>query len=262
MIKQYRSTSCCLLVSAACGLLIASIAGCGSPSGTDNEQRITFDDWMPGKPRQSERELPYSDQLDPVKIFATSCAGCHGADGRLGPAPPLNDRLFLHIYTPEAMLKLLAGGRSEGLMPAFVANHRGGLTEQQRKILVESIWNRWGSADGLPQNIPPYTASGNGNPVAGKQIFTAACSRCHGTDGEGATAGALNRTAFLDLVSDQLLRRIMITGRPDLGCPDFVESGTKSDSGKPLSSDDIANVVAFMRAWQTRQSGKDEKDTR
>ena len=80
------------------------LSGCGSATGSDNEQRVTFDDWMPGKPLESERERPYAYQLNPEKIFATSCAGCHGDDGRLGPAPPLNDSIFLAIYKPEQML--------------------------------------------------------------------------------------------------------------------------------------------------------------
>ena len=92
-----------------------------------------------------------------------------------------------------------------------------------------------------------------GDATAGKAIFAAACSRCHGDSGSGGSAGALNTRGFLALVSDQLLRRIMITGRPDLGCPDFVQSGTESSLKRPLSSNDIANVVALMGAWRTQE---------
>ena len=229
------------------------LSGCGSATGSDNEQRVTFDDWMPGKPLESERERPYAYQLNPEKIFATSCAGCHGDDGRLGPAPPLNDRLFLAIYSPDQMLEILAGGRSDGLMPAFDAGHVGGLTEQQRQLLVKSIWKRWGHKNNLPENIPPYLPQVSGMPTAGEKIFAAACSRCHGESGSGGSAGALNDRGFLALVSDQLLRRIMITGRPDLGCPDFVQSGTESSLKRPLTGADIANVVALMSAWRAAE---------
>lgn len=237
----------------ATAAVMLPLSGCGSATGSDNEQRVTFDDWMPGKPLESERERPYAYQLNPEKIFATSCAGCHGDDGRLGPAPPINDPLFLAIYTPEQMLAILAGGRSDGLMPAFDAGHVGGLTEQQRTILVQGIWKRWGGASDLPENIPPYVQQASGVAAAGKAIFAAACSRCHGESGSGGSAGALNERGFLALVSDQLLRRIMITGRPDLGCPDFVQSGTASSLKRPLTGPDIANVVALMGTWRSQE---------
>ena len=242
-----------LVWTVAVAAAMLPLSGCGSATGSDTEQRITFDDWMPGKPLESERERPYAYQLNPETIFATSCSGCHGDDGRLGPAPPLNDSLFLAIYKPEQMLEILAGGRSDGLMPAFDAGHVGGLTEQQRQVLVTSIWKRWGGTTDLPANIPPYMQQSTGDATAGKAIFAAACSRCHGDSGSGGSAGALNTRGFLALVSDQLLRRIMITGRPDLGCPDFVQSGTESALKRPLSSNDIANVVALMGAWRTQE---------
>ena len=237
----------------AVAAVMLPLSGCGSATGSDNEQRVTFDDWMPGKPLESERERPYAYQLNPEKIFATSCAGCHGDDGRLGPAPPLNDPLFLAIYSPDQMLEILAGGRSDGLMPAFDSGHVGGLTEQQRQILVKSIWERWGHKNNLPENIPSYVQQASGVAASGKAIFAAACSRCHGESGSGGSAGALNERGFLALVSDQLLRRIMITGRPDLGCPDFVQSGTESSLKRPLTGADIANVVALMDAWRSQE---------
>jgi mono/diheme cytochrome c family protein len=138
-------------------------------------------------------------------------------------------------------------------MPSFAPDHAGGLTDEQRAVLVKSIWERWDQAASLPANIPTYRADTSGTAAAGKAIFAAACSRCHGDAGKGGSAGGLHNRAFLALVSDQLLRRIMITGRPDLGCPNFEQSGTESSLGRPLTGTDIANVVALFGEWRSKE---------
>ena len=45
-------------------------------------------------------------------LYATNCAGCHGADGKLGPAPPLNDPLFLAIVPEAELLRIISEGES------------------------------------------------------------------------------------------------------------------------------------------------------
>ena len=48
------------------------------------------------------------------------------------------------------------------------------------------------------------------------------CASCHGTEGAGRPKGsAITNDSFLALVSDQGLRTIVITGRPELGAPDW-----------------------------------------
>jgi len=63
-------------------------------------------------------------------------------------------------------------------------------------------------------------------------------------------AGAINDRSFLALISDQELRRIVITGRADLGMPDYSDSDWRSPKFKPLTSADINDLVALLRYWR------------
>ena len=58
---------------------------------------------LPGQAAMRPIGLCRPTSRDFALLYATNCAGCHGADGRLGPAPPLNDPLFLAIV-PDASL--------------------------------------------------------------------------------------------------------------------------------------------------------------
>jgi hypothetical protein len=50
--------------------------------------------------------------------------------------------------------------------------------------------------------------------------------------------------SYLALVSDQNLRTTVIVGRPDMGAPDW-----RGDlPGKPLSEQDVSDVVAWLAA--------------
>ena len=61
--------------------------------------------------------------------------------------------------------------------------------------------------------------------------------------------GAINDPAFLALVSEQVLRRFVITGRSDLGMPNCAEG-----EGRPLTAPEINDLVALMMSWKRRSS--------
>jgi hypothetical protein len=56
------------------------------------------------------------------------------------------------------------------------------------------------------------------------------------------------------LISDQALRRLVITGRPDLGMPDYRTQGERPEPFRPMSRQDVADVVALLASW--RQGGQ------
>jgi len=233
-----------------CSCLLAS--GCVQETQSADSALTKFDDWLPGKPDPSDRPKLYTDVLDPTKIFETSCAGCHGKNGNFGPALPLNDPIFLALFSKSQMLEILHNGRPGTMMPSFASVHRSGLTDQQMEALTEGIYQRWGKNKKMPANIPPYRASATGTLAAGREKFAIYCAECHGADGQGGKeAGRINDPAMLALMSDQSLRRIMITGRVDLGMPDFSGIGKRSSTAQPLTGGDIADIVALLQDWRT-----------
>ncbi len=234
-----------------CGL--ASLVGC--------ERLANYE--LPGKPKAADRPVPSDKITDFALLYQTQCAGCHGADGQLGPAPPLNDALFLAIVPNEELLSLVDRGRPGTPMPGFAQRHGGPLTDEQVHVLAEGIKTKWnklkdghGESASPTADVPAYaTAQPAGHDLAaaatrGQQLFATACGDCHGGDGQGDSAGPIKDPHFLALASDQMLRRIIITGRPDLGMPDYATADGRPHDFKALTSDQIDDLVALLAQWR------------
>jgi mono/diheme cytochrome c family protein len=215
-------------------------------------------DNLPGKPKLEDEFVMPSDVTDFGKLFALRCASCHGADGTLGPGPPLNDEMFVALVSEKELSDVITNGRHDTLMPAWAKKQGGPLTDAQVAILVKGVHERTLASDkagsqAVFPNAPPLFASAGsaGNAQAGKQVFAAACAGCHGETGSGsAKAGAINDPAFLALMSDQVLRRYIITGRHDLGMPNFSEKTGRDPNFTPLTSEQVSNLVALLASWR------------
>jgi mono/diheme cytochrome c family protein len=203
-----------------------------------------------GKPTAADRYVPASDVVDFRTLFAQNCAGCHGDEGKLGPAPPLNDPLFLAIASKDQIKKVIRDGRPGTPMPPFAKSNGGALTEKQLEAIAVGLRSTWGSKETLDAHAPKYAVGAGGNVEAGKQVFASACASCHGESGLGGDkAGAVHDKSFLTLISDQALRRIVITGRPDLKMPDY----RREPNGPALTEKQIEDVTALLRSWRTEQ---------
>lgn len=204
---------------------------------------------LPGQPDPNER--PESHAMAGFELFKTHCAGCHGAEGKLGPAPPLNDRLFAEIMPRDELLRVVARGRPGTAMPAFSREFGGPLSQEQIGTI---IWPHSGkplAAGTTPAWLKLDRKIPAGNAAHGLQAFQRACAVCHGSRGQGTEgAGAVNDREFLQLASDQLLRRLVITGRPDLGMPDYRSHTARGRDFQPLTENDVNDLVALLAAWR------------
>jgi mono/diheme cytochrome c family protein len=254
---------------------------------------------LPGRPSPADRPVPATQVADFDTLYKTHCAGCHGADGNVGPAPPLNDPIFLAIVPDAQLLKVISEGRTvtpeqKSPMPAFslvegsslspaqakawaqlkeeihaAPKQQGRLTAAQVQVLALGIKKRWGPPASPAGSVPPYLAPAGaiaGNKDDGVRVFARACAGCHGKEGQGIEKDGklrrkINDPAFLALISDQELRRYVITGRPDLGRPGRPDLGMPPYDGKagrppdfqPLTSEEIGSLVALLAHW--RQGG-------
>ena len=131
-----------------------------------------------GKPRDNDRYLQPHEVRTLAVLYQRNCSGCHGADGKLGPAPPLNDKLFLALIPDVDLERLITEGRPGTLMPAFASAKGGHLTSEQVKILAAGLKPRWGSVEPAPSGAPPYlvprpsvAGSGIGKKEEGLKVF-------------------------------------------------------------------------------------------
>jgi mono/diheme cytochrome c family protein len=206
----------------------------------------------------------------------------------MGPAPPLNDPLFRAIIPEKELERVVLEGRKHTLMPAFAFENGGSLTPTQIQVLVHEIKGQpykivektagdttsrqvvpasqgrtpvWGIPPKAPSGVPPYKAldSKPDTPQSiaqrGAAVFARACAICHGESGEGMGEGRdvsdrINDPVFLALNSNQVLRRIIITGRSDLGMPSYSEPRPESPEFKPLTEQEVSDLVQLLSAWR------------
>jgi mono/diheme cytochrome c family protein len=224
---------------ATAALAVMVLSGCGTPHG---------------QPLRGSETLAPNEVLDFETLFAENCSGCHGAEGRGGAAIALADPVYLAIADDAAIRKVVAGGVHGTAMPAFAESAGGMLTDKQIDVITTQIRLRWGRRGDLNAvNLPGYAAKSPGNALQGEAAYKTYCESCHGPGGRGGPKGsAVTDDSFLALVSDQGLRTIVITGRPELGAPDW----RRNVPGKPMSEQEITDVVAWLVSRRVQNPGQ------
>ncbi len=112
-----------------------------------------------------------------AKLYANSCAGCHGPDGSGGRGPNLVHRALWHPLGDENIFKVVRNGVPGADMPPT------DLSDEETWNLVAFVHSLTGPA---ADNPPP------GDAEAGREIFwgaAAGCSGCHSIRGRGGYTG-------------------------------------------------------------------------
>jgi cytochrome c oxidase cbb3-type subunit III len=148
--------------------------------------------WTLSPPRLRAQEIvPESADSESVvegkRIFSTTCAACHGLDGRGGErGPDIAARLEVQRLSDQDLLRIVQDGKPGTGMPSF-----GSLGGSRVEVVVRYLRNLQGQ---IPAEKMP------GDPVRGKALFfgKAECSQCHMAKGEGGFIAAdLTRYAGL-----------------------------------------------------------------
>ena len=213
---------------------------------------------LPGEPRGLSLEGQPAKVEDFDVLYRSSCAGCHGDGGRGGAALGLANPIYLAIADDATLRRATAEGVPHTSMPALAESAGGMLTARQVEVLVHGMRERWANPGALAGAQPPSYAGPPGDVERGKLVYGEACARCHGADGGGDHGHSIVDGSYLALISAQGLRTLLIAGRPDIGQPDW--RGARP--GRPLSSQEIADVIAWLESHRPEYPGQPYSSSR
>jgi len=126
----------------------------------------------------AKRPLPTASSSGGQQIFDSSCASCHGLDGRGGErAPDIATRPEIARLSDQDLLKVLRSGIPEKGMPSFA-----GLGSAKLSALLSYVRSLQGKGTAMPVV---------GNTEKGKDLYwgKAGCSDCHMVNGAGGFLG-------------------------------------------------------------------------
>ncbi|HEV2280171.1 MAG TPA: c-type cytochrome [Acidobacteriaceae bacterium] len=220
--------------------LALALAGCSGVPGTLRES-------PPARPEQV---------LDFRTLYNQNCRACHGEDGQNGPSMDLANPEFQALVDDNTLRNIISHGLIGTQMPAWSEQAGGMLTDQQINAIIAGMRKEWARPNAFAgATPPPYHQPAGGNAQHGQQLYQQRCSTCH----QGNDRQQPNSPVYLSLVSDDVLRSIIIAGRPDIGQSDWRMGFTRMPWLKgpitlqrmppnPLSPQDVTDIVAYLHA--------------
>ena len=208
---------------------------------------------LPGRPQANSIPVDPDKVANFMLLFQQNCSGCHGVEGTHGAALPIGDPVYLAYADDSVLREVISKGISGTSMPPFARSAGGMLTDDQVAVLVDGI-RQWSQPDALAGvQPPPYASPRPGDAARGAAAYATFCVSCHGPEGKGGPqASSIVDGTFLALLTDQELRTMIVVGRPDFGAPDW----RNNVPGKPMSSEEISDVVAWLAAQRPKFAGR------
>src|SRR5258705_4908199 len=171
-----------------------------------------------GQPSEGSEPVAPDQILEFGTLYGQNCSGCHGVNGKGGPAIALADPVYLAVADDAAIRKAVADGVSGTSMPAIAQSAGGMLTDKQIDVISGEIRARWSKPGVLIRTTSPsYAAKSTGDAQRGEAAFKVYCESCHGPSRRGGQkASAIADECFLALVLDQRLVSIVNPTHPAL----------------------------------------------
>jgi len=163
--------------------------------------------------------------------FSYLCSACHGKlgegkayeDFRTG-VPSIGNPDFLRVASEDYIRFTLEKGRSLRQMASW-SEDISGLRPAERDAVAGYLMGQWRS-EGLQK------LSGlEGNSERGAELYEQLCLTCHGKEGMGGVAVALNQEGLLRRADEQFILETLINGRRNAGMPGWyvLEDGMLKD---------------------------------
>ena len=188
-------------------------------------------------------------QPDGKQLYRLHCESCHQVEGEGGIGLPLSNIKLAHV-SDRYLEKTIRLGRPGRIMPAYQE-----LSDAQVKSIIRYI-RSWSDQAVMTFSTEKIT----GDVQKGEIYYKKKCSKCHADDGSGEGKGtgvttsrerrfmimpaAINNPGYLESVTDQEIRQIIIADRDDSEMPSMLNR---------LDDQQINDVVAFVRSLDAQE---------
>jgi mono/diheme cytochrome c family protein len=186
----------------------------------------------------------FKDIREPMKAegaYARLCSACHGKAGE-GKSykeyktgiPAIGNPDFSRVASLDYIRFTLEKGRSLRQMGSWEENISGLRSAELDSISV--MLNNKGRLS--VHELPDFRT---GNISEGEQLYKQYCLTCHGKDGKGEVAVALNQEGLLGRANSEFLYRTLAIGRANTAMPAW----------PGLENQELLDLVAFIRSWSS-----------
>jgi mono/diheme cytochrome c family protein len=190
-------------------------------------------------------------QLDGAEIYVMMCTACHGKSGEGKDydkfetgVSAIHNQDFLSVASVEFLEFTLMNGRGRRQMAAWMPRFSG-LKREELSATATVL-----KAQRVVNSSMSQFQSLRGNPSFGKTLYEQNCLMCHGEDGRAAQVISISNTDFLIAATDEFLYQTLCNGRSNTAMPGW----------GAFSSQEMADIISFLRAWQKGTSRRGSFD--
>jgi mono/diheme cytochrome c family protein len=172
------------------------------------------------------------------------CSRCHGLYGQGDTGPSIINSDFLEAASDYFLSEMIAKGRQDTAMIGWstVVTEKEMLSEQNVADVIAFLRH---AVQNPPDVIYPGPSFGSAD--AGAQLYQTHCVECHGRDGKGPQAPALNNQELLNATTNGYFFATIARGRKDTAMPSW---GRGSPKYRILSVQERHDIVTYLRRWQ------------
>jgi mono/diheme cytochrome c family protein len=200
--------------------------------------------WGRGPRDDRSIDLPEGDPLQGDLQYHYLCSRCHGDFGEGNTGPAILTKDFQRLAGDRYLYETISGGRSHTAMFGWSTDVQGAGRLDRQGISDIIAYMRKFAGTGRDY---VYPGSNPGNAGSGRELFSGFCADCHGPDGKGVKAPALNNQEFLSAASNGYIMATISLGREGTKMPSW---GYGSDEYQALSASQRRDLVAWIRSWQ------------
>ncbi len=181
------------------------------------------------------------------RLFARTCAQCHGKYGSGEDGPGIGRPGFLATVSDGFIEGTIANGRTGTEMRGFSPGQHALAELEEKEIRAIVAYLRSGvDADKLEPKRVFGTASN------GAELFTRQCGQCHGSKDTDSFAPRLMNPKYLSAVSDAYLQATM-----SMGHGSSMRSMIRGGGGVvEMTSKEINDVISYLRAGNDKNTKK------